>query len=146
MNKLYVKIKSVHNAISIFDSSKMLKIKNIHFKPFRSILMTMCLFERMFDCNAYTILDAAVLSIRCVLLQHVETNFHIYNYTALFRECQTDCICTFHHMYIKSCSHILLFVGSSLQMVKVWTRNLPQVILLLPSPLGCDFLFHFSVL
>ena len=32
MNKWYVKIKSVHN--EIFDSSKMFKVKNEHFKGF----------------------------------------------------------------------------------------------------------------
>ena len=31
MNKWSVKIKSVHNEIFIFDSSKMLKVKNKHF-------------------------------------------------------------------------------------------------------------------
>ena len=34
MNKWHVKIKSVHNEIFIFDSSKMLKVKNKHFKHF----------------------------------------------------------------------------------------------------------------
>ena len=32
MNKPTVKIKSVHTEIFIFDSNKMLKVKNIHFK------------------------------------------------------------------------------------------------------------------
>ena len=36
MNKWSVKIKSVHNEIFIFDSSKMLKSKNIHFKDIYS--------------------------------------------------------------------------------------------------------------